>query len=93
MALASQCWPPEITFDLLQRTPANLAVVDVDHDIVVFGNDECRVVETVLIRSDPDPVAEVYHPPVNQFSGRFEAQTLHLIDHYIHPEARNQNFG
>ncbi len=61
--------------------------------MVVFGDHEGCVVETVLIRSDPDPVAEVYHAAMYQLLGRLEAQALDLIDHCIHPEAGNQNFG
>ena len=91
VALEHEGRVPEGLDDALERSPTDLAVVDVDEDVVAVGDHERGVVEAVLERRDAHAAAELGDLAVRQLRDAPEPEPAHLALHHVDPEARDEH--
>ena len=82
---------PELVEDALERAAADLAVVDVDEDVLAVGDHEHRVVGAVLVRRDPHPRCELHDLCVRELHDLVEAEVADLLGEGRHPELRHEH--
>ena len=93
VALEHEGRATEVVEDPLQRSAADLAVVDVDEDVVAVGDDEHRVIGTVLVRRDPHPGRQLHDLRVRQLHHFVEPEIADLLGEGVDAELRDEHVG